>query len=49
VGVIVMSSELEKVVGLCHHVLVTPEGRCVGELHAGAISEAEILELCYAV
>ncbi len=48
-GVIVISSELEEVVGLCHRVLVMREGRCVGELDGDAISEAAILELCYAV
>jgi ribose transport system ATP-binding protein len=47
-GVIVISSELEEVVGLCHRVLVMREGRCVGELKGEAISEAAILELCYA-
>jgi len=47
-GVIVISSELEEVVGLCHRVLVMREGRCVGELKGEAISEGAILELCYA-
>ena len=46
-GVIVISSELEEVVGLCHRVLVMREGRSVGELEGGAISEAAILQLCY--
>jgi ribose transport system ATP-binding protein len=48
-GVIVISSELEEVVGLCHRVLVMREGRCVGELEGKAITEASILSLCYAV
>src|SRR6201999_2954563 len=47
-GVIVISSELEEVVGLCHRVLVMREGRCVRVLKGDAISEAAILELCYA-
>lgn len=47
-GVIVISSELEEIVGLCHRVLIMREGRCVGELRGAAISEAAILELCYA-
>lgn len=47
-GVIVISSELEEIVGLCHRVLVMREGRCVGELKGEAISEGAILELCYA-
>ena len=46
-GVILISSELEEVVGLCHRVLVMREGRCVGELAGEAISEAAILHLCY--
>jgi ribose transport system ATP-binding protein len=48
-AVIVISSELEEIVGLCHRVLVMREGRCVGELVDQQISEAAILELCYAV
>jgi ABC-type sugar transport system ATPase subunit len=46
-GVILISSELEEVVGLCHRVLVMREGRNVGELAGEAISEAAILQLCY--
>jgi ABC-type sugar transport system ATPase subunit len=46
-GVILISSEVEEVVGLCHRVLVMREGRCVGELEGEAISEAAILNLCY--
>ena len=34
-GVIVISSELEEVVGLCNRVLVLREGRQVGELRGG--------------
>ncbi len=46
-GVIVISSELEEVVGLCHRVLVMREGRCMGELAGDHISEVAILQLCY--
>jgi ribose transport system ATP-binding protein len=46
-GVIVISSELEEVVGLCHRVLVMREGRCVGVLEGDAVSEPAILQLCY--
>jgi ribose transport system ATP-binding protein len=46
-GIIVISSELEEVVGLSHRVLVMREGRCVGELNEGGISDAAILGLCY--
>jgi ribose transport system ATP-binding protein len=45
--VIVISSELEEVVGLSHRVLGMREGRCVGELRGDQISEAGILALCY--
>jgi ribose transport system ATP-binding protein len=46
-GVIVISSEIEEIVGLCHRVLVMREGRCVGVLEGGGISETAILQLCY--
>jgi ABC-type sugar transport system ATPase subunit len=46
-GVIVISSELEEIVGLCHRVLVMREGRAVGALEGEAISEPAILQLCY--
>ena len=46
-GVIVISSEIEELVGLCHRVLVMREGRSAGVLEGDAISEAEILRLCY--
>lgn len=46
-GVIVISSELEEVVGISHRVLVMREGRCVGELTGGDISDGSILRLCY--
>jgi ribose transport system ATP-binding protein len=46
-GVIVISSELEEVVGLCHRVLVMREGRCTGELEGDGITETAILHLCY--
>ncbi len=46
-GIIVISSELEEVVGLSHRVLVMREGRCVGELRDEGISDAAILGLCY--
>ena len=43
-GVIVISSELEEVVGLCRRVLVLREGRMVGELTGAEVSEASILK-----
>jgi ribose transport system ATP-binding protein len=46
-GVIVISSELEEVVGLCRRVLVLREGHMVGELTGAEVSEASILNLCF--
>ena len=46
-GVIVISSELEEVVGLCRRVLVLREGRIIGELAGAEVSEAAILNLCF--
>jgi len=46
-GVIVISSELEEVVGLCRRVLVLREGRMVGELTGAEVSEPAILNLCF--
>jgi ribose transport system ATP-binding protein len=46
-GVIVISSELEEVVGLCQRVLVMREGRLVGELRGTEVSESAILSLCF--
>jgi ribose transport system ATP-binding protein len=46
-GVIVISSELEEIVGLCQRVLVLREGRLVGELRGDEVSEASILQLCF--
>ena len=45
---IVISSELEEIVGLCQRVIVMREGRFAGELRGAEISEAAILELCFA-
>jgi ribose transport system ATP-binding protein len=47
-GVIVISSELEEIIGLCRRVVVMREGTIVGELRGAEISEAAILQLCYA-
>lgn len=46
-GVIVISSELEEIVGLCQRVLVLREGRLVGELRGTEVSEGAILSLCF--
>ena len=42
-SVIVISSEMAEVIGLCHRVYVMKAGRIVGELAGSAISEAQIV------
>jgi ribose transport system ATP-binding protein len=44
-GVIVISSELPEIVGLCSRVVVMREGRVTGELVGEAIGETEIMRL----
>jgi ribose transport system ATP-binding protein len=47
-AVLVISSELEEVIGLCHRVLVMRNGKLVGEISQKEISNAKlILELMY--
>mgnify|MGYP005848596583 CR=1 FL=1 len=48
VGVIVISSEVEELPGLCDRVLVMVEGQIVGELIGEAITKEAILHLSYA-
>ena len=47
-GVIVISSEVEELPGLCDRVLVMVEGRIVGSLVGDGITKEAILELSYA-
>jgi ribose transport system ATP-binding protein len=47
-GVIFISSEFTELVGACNRVIVMREGRLVGELEGDAISDAALVELCYA-
>jgi ABC-type sugar transport system ATPase subunit len=47
-GIIVISSEVEELPGLCDRVLVMVEGRIVGELSGGAITKEALLHLSYA-
>jgi ABC-type sugar transport system ATPase subunit len=47
-AVLLISTELEEIVGLCHRVIVMREGRAVGELRAPDVSEEAILRLCFA-
>ena len=47
-GVILISSELEEILGLSHRVLVMRRGRIVSELAGASISEAAILSAAFA-
>jgi simple sugar transport system ATP-binding protein/ribose transport system ATP-binding protein len=47
-GVLLISSELEEVIGLSHRVLVMRRGRIAAELEGGAITEAAILGAAFA-
>lgn len=44
-GVIIVSSEMEEIIGLSDRVLVMHEGRCTGILDRGEISEESIMHL----
>jgi simple sugar transport system ATP-binding protein/ribose transport system ATP-binding protein len=48
VGVLLISSEIEEILGLAHRVLVMRGGRVVAELEGQAISEANILAAAFA-
>ena len=43
VSVMVISSEMEEIIGLCHRVIVMRAGDKCGELTAGDINEEEIM------
>jgi simple sugar transport system ATP-binding protein/ribose transport system ATP-binding protein len=47
VGVILSSSELNELVGLCDRILVMRDGQVTGELEGGAISEIAVTELAF--
>ena len=44
-ALILISSELEEIIGMCDRVLVMREGRIVGELEGDAVQEREIMYL----
>ena len=44
-ALILISSELEEIIGMCDRVLVMREGRIVGELEGEAVEEREIMYL----
>lgn len=46
-AIVIASAEHEDLANLCTRVLVFDNGRVVGELTAGELSEERILELCY--
>lgn len=46
-GVVVVSSELPELLGLCDRVLVMHEGRAVGTFEAATTTEDELLHACY--
>jgi simple sugar transport system ATP-binding protein/ribose transport system ATP-binding protein len=49
VGILLISSEMEEILGLAHRVLVMRAGRLVGELEGDAITEAAILGAAFAM
>ncbi|RVB98491.1 sugar ABC transporter ATP-binding protein, partial [Mesorhizobium sp. M7A.F.Ca.AU.002.06.1.1] len=49
VGVIIISSELPELIGLCDRVLVVREGRIAGELAASELGEEAIIMLASGV
>ena len=46
---VVISSEMNEIVGLCHRVLVMRRGRIAGELRGGDVSEARIVRFAMGV
>ncbi|WEK50260.1 MAG: sugar ABC transporter ATP-binding protein [Candidatus Kaistia colombiensis] len=49
VGIVVISSELPELIGLCDRVMVVREGRIAGELSADALGEEAIMRLASGV
>jgi rhamnose transport system ATP-binding protein len=48
IGVVIVSSELEEILGLAHRVLVMRRGRIVAELEGDAMQEGTILAAAFA-
>ncbi len=46
-GIIVVSSDLPELLGICHRIVVFSKGAIVGELSRDAFSEKAVLELAY--
>jgi ABC-type sugar transport system ATPase subunit len=48
IGIVLISSEFEEIIGLAHRVLVMRRGKIVDELAGDAISESRILAAAFA-
>ncbi len=46
-GIIMVSSELPELLGMCDRILVMREGRVIGAVKAGDVTEEQLLALCY--
>jgi ribose transport system ATP-binding protein len=46
-GIIVVSSDLPELLGICHRIMVFSRGAIVGELPRDEFSEKAVLELAY--
>jgi ABC-type sugar transport system ATPase subunit len=46
-AVLVVSSELPELLGLCHRILLLHEGRLAGEVAAEHATEEQLLTYCY--
>jgi ABC-type sugar transport system ATPase subunit len=46
-GVLLVSSEMEEVIGLAHKVLVMRQGRMVGQLSGSDITDQQIANLAF--
>ncbi len=46
-AVLMVSSELAELIGLCDRILVLHQGRLAGRFERGAATEEELLHVCY--
>jgi ribose transport system ATP-binding protein len=46
-AVLVVSSELAELIGLCDRIVVLHQGRIAGRFERGAVTEEELLHVCY--
>ena len=46
-AVLVVSSELAELIGLCDRIVVLHEGRIAGRFERGEANEEELLHVCY--